>query len=927
MKKFLLLLLGLVAQATVANAAEVVCDMTDDNWGSVSGYNGVTSKSTDGNWAVKNANNNNKTWKFFKVGGRNTTQTGMIQTLKPIADAVSEVSLTISAVNVASATVTAYELVISDDATFDASVAKVAGSISPLAVGDYSIVVPADQQGQNKYYSLNITVKNPTGTNGAISITKAIFTTTEGGSTGGEVSVAKPTIEVDQNFVVTLTSATEGASIHYTLDGTTPSATEGTLYSAPFTLTENCTISAVAFDAEGNTSAVATKAVTNIPVKITDAAAIYTLPQGTNFALTEDMVVISSVANYTVLAGANRNLLCYNQSATLPVGLHVSAVYGVTGLRNGLICATAWGVDTDNSIVELPAPTEKNIADVQGTAATDMLQYVKFTNVSIAQQGTSTSSFTMTQGDSSIALYNQYGVEVFTGDNYDVVGVIGLYNSTVQINPTLVEKHAEVGVLGDITLNGNVIGQVAELTVDINTPLTFAATNAEMISYAIGDNHDVAEGSTIEFIPTTKGSFPATIEAVMGDQTKTTTFLLNVVKPLGDLAFFTWSPTTYTYKQGAEFTAPTLIAPVDPAELLIEYTSSNAAVAAIDANGVITLGGELGRATITAYFIGDDNYNPAIANCTIIVKDNANTHYVLVDDAADVTTGTNYVLTMYNPKNIGVNYVMGVQASSKREAVDATFEDNAIFDLPEGAATFQFENSDNANFPYHILLEDGYLYAPVAKDINVTADKTTAGAAFSVAISNGNATISSSKSALKLCGTYSDGASSPANNPMFRFYATAQKPVQLYREVVTPTAATATCTTHTPNEVGQFELALNGDPALLTLTAPADHELYYSNGTATTPAIAAAPALDHTGYTKADNGAVELTIHNSGVVNYYTVKDGIKGKKQSVAFTGTTAISEITAAATSGAIYDLQGRRVSNPTRGLYIQAGRVVRF
>lgn len=921
MKKFLLLLLGLVAQATVANAAEVVCDMTDGKWSGISDYASSTSKSTDGNWAVLNANNNNKAWKYFKMGGKNKTVTSKIQTLNPIAEAVSEVSLEISAVAVSSAKIQAYELVISDDATFDASDVTVAGSIPSLAVGTYSIEVPADQQGQNKYYSLNITINNPTSTNGAITVTKAVFTTTEG---GGEtpVSIAKPAIEVSSDFVVTLTSATEGAAIRYTLDGSTPSATEGNIYSAPFALTANCTISAVAYDAEGNTSAVATKAVTNMPVALTSAAEIYTLPQATTFALTDNLVVISSVPNFTILAGQNRNILLYNQAATLPVGLQVTKVYGTTASRNNLVCVTGWSVEDTQTNVDLPTPTEITIADVKGTADTDMLNYVKFTNVSISGTG---SNFTMTQGSNSVQLYNQYGVEVYTGEGYDVVGVIGIYNSNVQINPILVEKHAEVGVLGDITLDGQLIGNTSEITVDINTTITFAATNAEMISCVWGDFHDTVEGSTIEFTPTTKGSNICHIEAIMGNDTKRVSFRLDVVKPRVDLASFAWTPATYTYKQGTTFTAPTLTASVDPATLLIEYTSSNPAIAAVDADGVITLGGELGRATIAAEFIGDDDYNPATALCTIVVKGDSNTHYVLVDDVADVTTGTNYILTMFDSTNIGVNFVMGAQGFERRETVDAVFEDNAIFEFPEGASTFQFENSDNASYPYHILLEDGYLYAPDVKKVDVTTDKTTAGAAYKVDIKNGDATITCSKSAYVLSGTYTGGVKAAATNAMFRHYNGALKPVQLYREVVTPTAATATCSL-TPNELGQYEHINGSEGTKLTLVAAADHELYYSDGTATAPA--SAPALDHTGYTKADNGSVELTIHNSGVVNYYTVKDGVKGKKQSVVFLGTTGINAVNApAGSSAAIYDLQGRRVINPTRGLYIQGGRVVRF
>lgn len=66
---------------------------------------------------------------------------------------------------------------------------------------------------------------------------------------GGEVAkLAAPVISGNQNFTgsteVTITTE-EGASIYYTLDGTDPTK-ESTLYTAPFTITNSCTVKAIA---------------------------------------------------------------------------------------------------------------------------------------------------------------------------------------------------------------------------------------------------------------------------------------------------------------------------------------------------------------------------------------------------------------------------------------------------------------------------------------------------------------------------------------------------------------------------------------------------------------------------------------------------------------------------------------------------------
>ena len=76
-------------------------------------------------------------------------------------------------------------------------------------------------------------------------------------------AVEKPAIQVADNFIVTLTCPTEGASIYYTLDGSTPSASS-TLYSKPFALKQNCTIKAIAIK-DADSSKIAETTVSNMP--------------------------------------------------------------------------------------------------------------------------------------------------------------------------------------------------------------------------------------------------------------------------------------------------------------------------------------------------------------------------------------------------------------------------------------------------------------------------------------------------------------------------------------------------------------------------------------------------------------------------------------------------------------------------------------
>ena len=56
-------------------------------------------------------------------------------------------------------------------------------------------------------------------------------------------------------------SAEAGASIYYTLDGSTPTAETGTVYNGPVTLTETTTVKAVAVK-DGVTSSVTSRTYT-----------------------------------------------------------------------------------------------------------------------------------------------------------------------------------------------------------------------------------------------------------------------------------------------------------------------------------------------------------------------------------------------------------------------------------------------------------------------------------------------------------------------------------------------------------------------------------------------------------------------------------------------------------------------------------------
>ncbi|MBK8475075.1 MAG: chitobiase/beta-hexosaminidase C-terminal domain-containing protein [Opitutaceae bacterium] len=139
---------------------------------------------------------------------------------------------------------------------------------------------------------------------------------------------------------VALTSTTAGAAIHYTTDGTNPTATHGTLYTGPITVTGETKLKAVA----------------------------------TKSGLTDSLVAL---ADYSILTPV---------AATLPGGVAVSASNssdGATGVARAFDgnSATQWRTDTANAWLryDLAAPAGTSLTAYAFTSNADSADYDPFT--------------------------------------------------------------------------------------------------------------------------------------------------------------------------------------------------------------------------------------------------------------------------------------------------------------------------------------------------------------------------------------------------------------------------------------------------------------------------------------------------------------------------------------------------------------------
>jgi hypothetical protein len=89
---------------------------------------------------------------------------------------------------------------------------------------------------------------------------------------------------------VSITCVTVGASIRYTLDGSSPSSTEGTLYAGSFTLSSSATIKAIAYKADWENSSIASNTYTITGTiaapSFSPDAGTYTSPQSVSISTT-----------------------------------------------------------------------------------------------------------------------------------------------------------------------------------------------------------------------------------------------------------------------------------------------------------------------------------------------------------------------------------------------------------------------------------------------------------------------------------------------------------------------------------------------------------------------------------------------------------------------------------------------------------------
>jgi hypothetical protein len=237
--------------------------------------------------------------------------------------------------------------------------------------------------------------------------------------------------EGENGFSVSMSCATDGATIYYTTDGSNPDA-NSTKYTAPVTYTDPISIKAVAI-ADSESSNVA--AFTSNKYMRTDFADfIAGNATGTGVIKNTITAIYQNGKNLYVKLGDTYMLVYGDLGKTLSNGDTFNRLEGTYTLYNNgtpeFKDAVIGDVTTGGAAVE---PAE--ITDLSTITSADVNKYVLLKGVSISDINSLNATAT-DAAEKTITLRNNFGLESFAeGSNLNVLGFVFLYNTTLQVYP------------------------------------------------------------------------------------------------------------------------------------------------------------------------------------------------------------------------------------------------------------------------------------------------------------------------------------------------------------------------------------------------------------------------------------------------------------------------------------------------------------
>ena len=466
---------------------------------------------------------NNDVTDRWRIGGKGIENVDRTITAKtPMGSAINRVVLNHFGVSRNEVVVNSLKLTVAsdveytnilDEVTLTPTFEKgVAGSEEFLTTATYGTEWPT-----GAYYKLTINLTNTSTSNGGLDLASIMFYAPTGG-----VTVTKPTISPNGGTFteaqeVTITS--EGNSIYYTLDGTDPT-NESTSYTAPFTVSENCTVKAIAYDMAGNFSSIAT-AVFKFAQSYTTIGALCADATGTDTPVLVEFnkwIVTGKTNNNVYFTDGVNGILLYQSGHGFEVGDEITGsaqitltMYNEAPEIKGLTSTTE-GVTVTKGEGATPR-TDVSIADIESN-----MQGCLITLEGVTYSG---GKF-VDDDDNTIVPYKTFITlpELLEDHTYNVTGVIIWFKGTLEIAPRTEDEI--VLVTSKNTPESS--WSVEEEVVDINGASTavFTTTSDGAVTYESSDEEvaTISENGVITLVgkgTTTITAFVAETETYLPD--------------------------------------------------------------------------------------------------------------------------------------------------------------------------------------------------------------------------------------------------------------------------------------------------------------------------------------------------------------------------------------------------------------------------
>ncbi len=254
-------------------------------------------------------------------------------------------------------------------------------------------------------------------------------------------------VEGGEGYVVTMSCSTEGATIHYTDDGSNPTA-ESATYTAPIECWMETTYKAVA-EKDGQLSAVTTFTA-NPPYVLDGFANLFDFMEAMEpnqkvpVVVMSDMTAIYQNGSYLFVKAGSEFMSSYmlvygNTGKTLANGDTFNRLEGQFTVYNGLPEIASPAIVGDITPGTPVAP--EVLYDLTEVAQYNLFHYVTIENVNLTMSG---KNATLTDADgNTCAGYNQFGLTLEDYEGCTVTGFVSKYGENIQLYITEVTGGVE----------------------------------------------------------------------------------------------------------------------------------------------------------------------------------------------------------------------------------------------------------------------------------------------------------------------------------------------------------------------------------------------------------------------------------------------------------------------------------------------------